>query len=224
MSAGSTREHHWDSLRAFLMLLGIPYHAAMAYHTRVVWDIHSPDKSEFLTFLSGVLVTFRMPAFFIVAGYFAAMMLERKPATAWLRGRFLRLGVPLLTGLALLAPLQIALIDLGDALTGAMSVTSALDRAASDVTHPGFSWIMHLWFLPALLAYSVLLVAGLRWLRRPTLAAHLRRLRRQAVAHPLAGLVLLTLVISSLGNSRLSIPSGDADARWHSALFSRPRH
>jgi glucan biosynthesis protein C len=179
------------------MLLGIPYHAAMAYHTRVVWDIHSPDKSEFLTFLSGVLVTFRMPAFFIVAGYFAAMMLERKPATAWLRGRFLRLGVPLLTGLALLAPLQIALIDLGDALTGAMSVTSALDRAASDVTHPGFSWIMHLWFLPALLAYSVLLVAGLRWLRRPTLTAHLQRLRRQTVAHPLAGLVLLTLVITA---------------------------
>ena len=58
MSAGLAREHQWDSLRAFLMLLGIPYHAAMAYNARVLWDIQSPDKSEILTFLSGVLVSF----------------------------------------------------------------------------------------------------------------------------------------------------------------------
>lgn len=100
MSAVTAREHQWDWLRAFLMLLGIPYHAAMAYNARVLWDIQSPEKSEILTFLSGVLVTFRMPAFFIVAGYFAAMMLERRKPTSWLRGRIIRLGIPFLTGLA----------------------------------------------------------------------------------------------------------------------------
>ena len=197
MSAVPAREHHWDSLRAFLMLLGIPYHAAMVYNMRVLWDIHSPDKSEFLTFLSGVLVTFRMPAFFMVAGYFAAMLLERRTAGSWLRGRFLRLGIPLLTGLALLAPLQIALIDLSDALTRTASMQSALARVASDITHPGFSWIMHLWFLPALLAYSVILVVGLQWLRQTSLAGRLQQLRRHLVTHPRAGLALLTLAMTA---------------------------
>ncbi len=115
MSAVTAREHHWDSLRAFLMLLGIPYHAAMVYHSRILWDVQSPDKSELLTFVSGVLVSFRMPAFFIVAGYFAAMMLEKRPAAEWLQGRLIRLGIPFLTGLVLLAPLQVALIDLNSA-------------------------------------------------------------------------------------------------------------
>ncbi len=197
MSAGAAREHHWDSLRAFLMLLGIPYHAAMAYNARVLWDIQSPDKSELLTFVSGVFVTFRMPAFFIVAGYFAAMMLERRAAGSWLRGRFVRLGVPLLTGLALLAPLQIALVDINQALTGTMSMTSALDQAARDVTHPGFSWIMHLWFLPALLAYSTLLVLVWQPLRQPPLAGLVQRIHHNAMAHPRMALALLTLAVTA---------------------------
>ena len=71
MAGALRREHDWDMLRALLMVLGIPYHASMAYNANVLWDIHSPDTSAALTFLSGFLVTFRMPAFFIVAGYFA---------------------------------------------------------------------------------------------------------------------------------------------------------
>lgn len=197
MSAASAREHHWDSLRAFLMLLGIPYHAAMAYNVRVLWDIQSPDKSDLLTFLSGVLVTFRMPAFFIVAGYFAAMMLERKPPLAWLQGRLTRLGIPFITGLVLLAPLQIALIDLNPAMTGTAPMAAALEHAARDVVHPGFSWIMHLWFLPALLAYSVLLVLMWQRLRHPPLSDLLKRLHRHGMDHPHAALALLTLSVAA---------------------------
>jgi glucans biosynthesis protein C len=161
MSAVPGREHHWDSLRALLMLLGIPYHAAMAYNTRVLWDVQSLDKSEALTLLSGFLVTFRMPAFFMVAGYFAAMLLARRPPLDWLRSRFVRLGVPFLTGLVVLAPPQLFFVDLKDALTGVLTMPDAMDKAAHDVTHPGFGWIMHLWFLPALLAYSTLIALTL---------------------------------------------------------------
>lgn len=161
MSAVPGREHHWDSLRALLMLLGIPYHAAMAYNTRVLWDVQSLDKSEALTLLSGFLVTFRMPAFFMVAGYFAAMLLARRPPLDWLRGRLIRLGVPFLTGLVVLAPPQLFFVDLKDALTGVMTMPQAMDKAVYDVTHPGFGWIMHLWFLPALLAYSTLIALTL---------------------------------------------------------------
>ncbi|EKF56989.1 glucans biosynthesis protein [Agrobacterium albertimagni AOL15] len=195
MSAVTAREHQWDWLRAFLMLLGIPYHAAMAYNARVLWDIQSPEKSEILTFLSGVLVTFRMPAFFIVAGYFAAMMLERRKPASWLRGRIIRLGIPFLTGLVLLAPIQIAVIDLETALTGAISMTTALDQVGEDLIHPGANWIMHLWFLPALLAYSgllVLIMAGRRFGRLDHVIE-----RTEAICRARPGLTLMLLILAT---------------------------
>lgn len=157
MANGVERQHHWDALRAFLMLLGIPYHAAMVYDSKVIWDVQSPADSPFLTLLAGALVTFRMPAFFIVAGYFAAMLLSRRPAKLWLRGRMVRLGIPFLVGLAVIAPIQVAIIDLADALKGLTSMTDVVSRTTRDITHPGAHWIMHLWFLPALLIYSSLL-------------------------------------------------------------------
>ncbi|MDH4411738.1 MAG: acyltransferase family protein [Rhizobium sp.] len=197
MSAVSAREHHWDSLRAFLMLLGIPYHAAMVYNARVLWDIQSPERSEALTFLSGVLVTFRMPAFFIVAGYFAAMMLERRAPGAWLGGRFLRLGIPFLTGFVLLAPVQVVLIDLNAAFTSAVPLMAALHHAAKDVTQPSFSWIAHLWFLPALLAYSLLLAMLLPQARTAPLAAILRRAQSFCLTQKRLALLALVLVVAA---------------------------
>ncbi len=183
MSGAPGREHHWDSLRALLMLLGIPYHAAMAYNTRVLWDVQSLEKSEALTFLSGFLVTFRMPAFFIVAGYFAAMLLARRPPLAWLRSRFIRLGLPFLTGLVLLAPPQLFFIDLKDALNGVLTMPQAMNRAAHDITHPGFGWIMHLWFLPALLAYSTLIALSAFWAEAAGLMPQLRRAADAVTRH-----------------------------------------
>lgn len=197
MSAASAREHHWDSLRAFLMLLGIPYHAAMVYHSRVLWDVQSPDKSELLTFLSGVLVSFRMPAFFIVAGYFAAMMLEKRAPLEWLQGRIIRLGLPFVTGLVLLAPVQVALVDLNSAMMGVIPMADALDLAASDVAHPGFSWIMHLWFLPALLIYSMLLVFSQSWLHGSTRGGLVERLSLYCSSAPRTALLALALFIAA---------------------------
>lgn len=157
MAGALQREHDWDMLRALLMVLGVPYHASMAYNANVIWDIHSPDTSALLTFLGGILVTFRMPAFFIVAGYFAVMMLDRKPVGAWLANRYQRLGIPFVTSLILLIPPQIILIHLAEAFTGHAQLASALEVAHTEVVHPSAEWIMHLWFLPSLIAYCTML-------------------------------------------------------------------
>lgn len=222
MSVAPGREHHWDSLRAVLMLLGIPYHAAMAYNTRVLWDVQSLDKSEALTFLSGILVTFRMPAFFMVAGYFAAMLLSRRPPFAWLRGRFVRLGVPFLTGLVLLAPPQLFFIDLKDALNGLMTMPQAMDRAAYDVTHPGFGWIMHLWFLPALLAYSTLVALTLALIQANSMTSLLTSAgdtlaRGRAFALPIVLVlaIIWQIAINVAHTELLAMPSGLAYLMGH---------
>ena len=45
-----------------------------------------------------VIHSFRMEAFYLIAGFFSAVSLERSPAASYLRKRILRLGVPFLFG------------------------------------------------------------------------------------------------------------------------------
>lgn len=132
------RIHFLDVSRAVLMLLGIPFHAALIY-TGAPWLIDSPQHSAWLEFLPPILNSFRMPGFFLIAGFFAALLLERRLAGAWLRSRCQRLGLPLLTGMALIVPLQNALLRLAPQFAVRMPASA------------GGMIFSHLWFLPVLL-------------------------------------------------------------------------
>ena len=77
------RLHHWDFSRALYLMLGIPFHAAVVYSLSIDWSISSPDKSQALTWLADFIHTFRMPGFFILAGLFSMMLLERRDAWPW---------------------------------------------------------------------------------------------------------------------------------------------
>ncbi|WP_081626678.1 acyltransferase family protein [Agrobacterium sp. 10MFCol1.1] len=165
----SDYEHYWDPLRALLMLLGIPYHASLLYSYALPWDIKDFETSPVLTALGAALVTFRMPSFFLVAGYFSTMVIGRKGKMPWLRQRFLRLGVPFIVAVLLLGPSQLFLLKLAGIAKGDIPADRLLANLP-DLLLPGEQWIMHLWFLPALIAYSGLL-AGLLFLSgRPPLA------------------------------------------------------
>lgn len=112
VSATSPRLHHLDAARALLLLLGLPFHVA----TKAIFE-SEPAAIAFQTspVIGGYLSTthiFRMFAFFMLAGYFAGMMRERKGAGVWLRERARRLGLPLLASLATLGVIQFQLQDL----------------------------------------------------------------------------------------------------------------
>ena len=140
------RIHFLDVARALLMLLGIPYHAALVYET-TSWLVSSPNKIPSLTLLPAVLSAFRMPGFFLIAGFFAALLLERRPVGRWLRSRMVRLGLPLLTGMVLIVPVQTAILRLGP---------PAAIRLPQDGASAVYS---HLWFLPVLMMLCVALAA-----------------------------------------------------------------
>jgi glucan biosynthesis protein C len=57
-----------DSSRAILMLLGLVIHAAAPYREPGGWLVDDPAGLESLTLLSAWIATFRMPAFFLLAG------------------------------------------------------------------------------------------------------------------------------------------------------------
>ena len=150
----SSRQHYWDALRAGLMLLGIPYHAAMAY-TYGGWAVTSPESSGILTVLADLLHLFRMQAFFLIAGYFAALLLSRKPAGTWLASRFIRLGIPLVAAALLLNPLQAAFEQVAPVLGSGEPLATAARAVVDDLASGFYPWIRHLWFLIVLLYYCV---------------------------------------------------------------------
>src|SRR5690606_974443 len=96
-------------------------------------------------------------AFFLVAGYFAALLLARRPPGEWLRGRFRRLGVPLLASLVTLIPLLNIACELSN-----FQLAEALASWRHNATTSGGYWVRHLWFLIVLL-YCCCAAAALAW-------------------------------------------------------------
>ena len=166
------RLHHWDFSRALYLVLGIPFHAAVIYSLSHEWSVASPDKSELLSWLADFLHGFRMPGFFLLAGLFSMMLLDRQGAWPWLRSRLVRLGLPLLSATLLIVPFQISVQQVALAVSGTVPASQLTARIAAELSHFGEPWIAHLWFLWVLIAYCIGL-AMLQALSRGTMRARL---------------------------------------------------
>ena len=152
------RKHYLDQLRAFLMFLGIPYHAGMIYSANIDWIVSSVETSFILTWVFQFTHTFRMPAFMIISGFFAMLMIGKQGESVWLKSRFIRLGVPLISVALLVNPWQM--------LAGAIAdhgLPNAWQNWLARLSSPGGHWIEQLWFLGDLLIYSSLLALGWRY-------------------------------------------------------------
>lgn len=166
MSAGEARgrEHFWDAARAFLMILGIPYHVALAFRpVGQEWIIYSPDGQSFFTYLAEFIHIFRMPAFFVIAGYFAALLLAKRDPGTWLQGRLTRLGIPFLASLLILVPPLNIITELSN-----FALPQALRSWEHNSATSGGYWVRHLWFIIVLLYCSTAAALLVQW--KPGLA------------------------------------------------------
>jgi glucans biosynthesis protein C len=192
------RDNSWDALRALLMLLGIPFHAALPYSYYANTVVLSDDPSIWAEVLGNVLHSFRMATFFVVAGYFAAHAITRKGRSTWLADRWRSLAIPLVVGLVCFIPLQLFIRAL-DLANGGDDTGRILWML---VTTPAGHWTSHLWFLIVLLEYCLL--TALVWNKvKPGLTGTGERLADYPpllIAVFIVPLVLLPrLVLSMLG-------------------------
>jgi len=134
------RLHHLDAARAVLLLLGIPFHvgttATMILSPGLPAWMANPVLGVGLSFIH----SFRMSAFFILAGYFSGMASARRGRMPWLQDRMMRVALPLAASIATLAVIQYH-----------------LKVMLSAAWAPGlYGWPLafeHLWFLIVLLAF-----------------------------------------------------------------------
>lgn len=153
-----TREHHLDAVRGFLMLLGIPFHAAHPFRADgEKWLAVASQRSEALTNAIEFLHIFRMQGFFLIAGYFSALLINRWESDRFFKARMTRLLPPLIASLLVIVPIM--------NLISAMqhySFSSAVYFWRDQMMRPGRSAVGHLWFVVVLIYYTVILWAAAR--------------------------------------------------------------
>ena len=101
-----TRRHDLDALRAFAMLLGIVLHGAMSFipGAGVFWGVQDSQANPFYGVMLSSIHGWRMPLFFLVSGFFTAMLWQKRGLRALLMHRFKRIFLPLLLSMVTVIP------------------------------------------------------------------------------------------------------------------------
>jgi surface polysaccharide O-acyltransferase-like enzyme len=142
------RLFYLDNLRVYLAILVILHHAAMAYSRAGDWAIVDPAIDDvspiFLTLFTVINQSYFMSAFFLLAGYFTPRSFDKKGRASFIKDRLIRLGIPLLLFTTII-------LNINEYLY----VTYYLGESFSPIWtfSPG-----HLWFLQALLIFTVIYV------------------------------------------------------------------
>ncbi len=99
-----SRRHDLDALRASAMLLGIVYHAALSFALGFPWMVQDRIQGNWAFVFQAFVHGFRMPLFFLVSGFFTAMLWRKKGLKSLWRHRFLRVFLPCMLGLVTVVP------------------------------------------------------------------------------------------------------------------------
>lgn len=97
------RRHDLDALRAMAMLLGIVLHAALSF-APIPWTVRDTQQSDVCYVLFTMIHGFRMPLFFMLSGFFTAMLWRKRGIGGLLKQRFKRIVLPLLLGCLIIVP------------------------------------------------------------------------------------------------------------------------
>jgi hypothetical protein len=96
----------FDALRFFMVVFVIMLHSAMTYMEYVPewWYVIDENRSMFFTELVVFLDSFPMTVLFFLSGYFAPPSFAKRGRIAFLKDKFIHIGMPWILGTALIAP------------------------------------------------------------------------------------------------------------------------
>lgn len=149
--AGLPRRHEIDALRSIALLLLIAYHVLAAYQpfANTIEFIPSPIFLEEIWWIGELMNPWRIPVLFLLSGITAGYLLQNRSVRSLLRSRLLRLVPPMVLTFFIIAPIS--------------GVLFRADRQEA------FAWIPnpgHLWFVWNLVAYFILSIPLLGYLKK----------------------------------------------------------
>jgi glucan biosynthesis protein C len=177
------RRYDVDALRVLAFSMLILYHIAMFYVTDWGWHIKSAYQYDWVKYPMLLVNHWRMPLLFLVSGIASSFLLSKFSITSFIKSRSMHLLIPFITGVILIVPPQAYIQAMANgsifANYGEMSYLDFILRyfsfqewpiGAFDGSEYGFTW-NHLWFIPYLFAYTLLLVPVAMLLRVSTIEA-----------------------------------------------------
>ena len=186
----SERFYGMDFLRMALMLSGIVFHAGLFYtctEHETLWPIQVSECHMTFDVICGWLHLFRIPAFFVIAGFFAALLLEKRGLTGFVINRFWRIVLPFVLAWLILFPVVILIFyllnHLGDEHVFSDTITGLFSRELIGYK-PKIT--IHLWFLYYLIFFYVVLLL-------------IRRFWKPRSKRPLLLVLGFAMVLSGLG-------------------------
>lgn len=154
------RFHFMDNIRAFAMLAGVVFHAALAYSPMMhnIWFTADPVNSAIMDVWSSFLHLFRMPLFFFIAGFFAFLLIEKRGVIGFIKNRSLRILLPFVIFLPLIGISFMLLISWAvENITVSIPILNYLTDTNNPELAPS---TMHLWFLYNLFMFCLIVAAG----------------------------------------------------------------
>lgn len=156
------RIHGMDALRAIAMLLGVVLHAAIVYQKepRPGWPSDDSFHTIGFDFLYHWVHSFRMPLFFLVAGFFARFLYLKIGESDFVKRRIKRILIPFIISVLVLLPFSAYPFIYNRLLQQGLPESETAIKAFAMI----FSWngLYHLWFLYYLMAYYITMLIAYR--------------------------------------------------------------
>lgn len=160
--AGGERLHGLDAVRGFALIGGVVLHATMSFFPGAqMWIVKDASESVELGVVFYVLHMFRMAVFFLLAGFFGRLLLQRRGVGGFIRDRFGRIVLPFASFWPIVFPAIVAAL-----IWGAVQASGGQPLPSEPPPNPftveAFP-LTHLWFLYVLVIFyaAALLLRGL---------------------------------------------------------------
>jgi peptidoglycan/LPS O-acetylase OafA/YrhL len=166
-------------VRAFALLLGVLFHAAESFGPdNYYWAIVDSSPSPLLENIRFACHSFRLELFFVIAGFFARLVIVRKGTGPFVSNRTKRIFVPFVLGWLVLYPILVLIWLWGRTISGNLGDLGIPPEAQG---LPAWKlWIgffvtlgflkkfdlTHLWFLHQLLVLYAIFLGSARAVRR----------------------------------------------------------
>jgi peptidoglycan/LPS O-acetylase OafA/YrhL len=140
-----------DSMRSVLMILGVVLHASAVYSAGINWAVSNPVKSDFFYDLYAFIHVFRIPSFFIIAGFFSGFSILRYGYKGFLAKRTQRIIIPLAATALTVNTLDSYMRFTIHSENPVSFIYFVKNHLLSTFVNGG--WVHHLWFLVFLIFY-----------------------------------------------------------------------